>query len=98
MPELPELRIVYEDALERPIKMDEDTSTMLAKETWCTVEQDLTIASDADLKAAQRAARVASWEELVEQNQAPRPSVYVGDRQVEGAHTVLQLADSGRVR
>ncbi len=81
---LPELKTAYEEALERPIMMDEDTFTMLAHETWSTVEKYLEIAADADLEAAQRVACAALCQELVGQNQAPRLSVYAEDRQVEG--------------
>ena len=41
VPEPPELRTVYEEALEHPIQMDEDTPTMLANETWSTIEKVL---------------------------------------------------------
>jgi hypothetical protein len=41
-PEPPELMTDYEDALERPIKMDEDSATLLATETWNAVEKGIT--------------------------------------------------------
>ena len=67
-PEPPEMMTIYEDVLERPIKMDEDNATLLATETWNAVEKELPTATDADLKLAQRAACAASWQELLDQN------------------------------
>ena len=59
-PEPPEMMTIYEDVLERPIEMDEDNATLLATETWSTAEKELPTATDADLKAAQRAAGAAA--------------------------------------
>jgi hypothetical protein len=67
-PEPPEMMTISEDMLERPIKMDEESATLLATETWNAVEKDLPTATDADLKVAQRVACAAAWQELLDQN------------------------------
>jgi hypothetical protein len=77
--------------------MDEDSATLLATETWSTVEKVLPTATDADLKAVQRAACAAAWQELLDQNTVPQTPVHTKDRQVEGVPMVLQVANSGRI-
>ena len=63
---------IYEDALARPIKMDEDNATLRATETWNAVEKELPTATDADLKVVHRAACAAAWQELLDQNSVPQ--------------------------
>jgi hypothetical protein len=57
----------------------------------------LPTASDADLKAVQREACAAAWQELLDQNTVPQTPVHTKDRQVEGVPMVLQVANSGRI-
>ena len=89
----------YNAEVERPSAVDESSDTQLSAKACAEAESKVASVMIAELEELRRKACPEEWQNMLnKQRTMPRRSAQAaGDRQVDGAPTVIQLVDSGRL-